>query len=453
MSFLDATIVNVALRTLAADLRTSLDAIQWVVTAYLLAVAAVIPISGWAARRFGARRTFVAAVVLFTVASALCALAQSSGQLIAFRALQGIGGGLIMPVGQIILARAAGPARLPRVMAVVGVPVVLAPVFGPFAGGVLLDWAQWQWIFLINLPVGAAAALASLRLLSRDEPQASAPLDLPGLVSVCVSMVALTYGLGEMGRDPSATAVLALVAGVSLLGVFVAHSLRAAHPLFDIRLYRDQVFRAASLSSFLLSMGMYAGMVLMPLFFQSVHDTDDLTTAALLVPSSAGAAIATQLSGRATERFGGGRTVFYGALLGVAGGVPFVLIGANTPYPVIATAMLISGAGAGLSVMPAMTTAFRALSPDQIGHAAPQLNMVQRLGGSIATAVLVAVLQNGMDSHEPTQAGTMSAFTVTFGWVLGAAVLAAWTALVLARAQRREPPRVDAPAPAPQSRA
>lgn len=445
LSFLDTTIVNVALAALAADLDTSLDTIQWVSTAYLLAVAAVIPVSGWSARRFGARRAYVAAVVLFTLASVLCGLAQNEGQLIAFRALQGLGGGLIMPVGQIILARVAGPARLARVMAVVGVPIVLAPVFGPFAGGLLLQFADWRWIFLVNLPVGVVAVLCALRLLRPDSSQESAPLDLPGLFAISLSMVGLTYGLGAAGRDLSTGTVVAVAVGLVLLIVFIVRALRVPHPLFDIRLYRDAVFRAASLTTVFLSMGMYAGMVLMPLLFQNVRGESPLATGVLLVPSSVGAAAATWLSGRVVERLGGGRTAFTGAAVSAAAAVPFVLISAETSYAVIATAMLISGFGAGLSVMPAMTTAFRALGQQKINHASPQLNMMQRLGGSLATAVFVGVLQNGLDEADSSPADRMSAFTVTFWWSLGAAVLAAVAALSLMVAQRRSVPTPTPP--------
>ncbi|AJE81263.1 drug resistance transporter [Streptomyces albus] len=437
LSFLDTTIVNVALKALASDFGTSLDTIQWIATAYLLAVAAAIPASGWAARRFGARRAYTTAVVLFTLASLLCALAQNEGQLIAFRALQGLGGGLIMPVGQIILARTAGPANLPRVMAVVGVPIVLAPVFGPFAGGLLLHYADWRWIFLVNLPVGALAVLCALRLLAPDRPQDAAPLDALGLAAISLSMAGLTYGLGEAGRDASAGTFAALGAGALLLLLFVVRTLRIPHPLFDIRLYRDPVFRAASLTTVFLAMGMYAGMVLMPLYFQSVRGEDPVATGVLLVPSSIGAAAATWLSGRVVERLGGGRTALIGAALSLAAAVPFVLIAADTPYAVVAAAMGVSGFGAGLSVMPAMTSAFRALDPRKISDASPQLNMVQRLGGSLATAVFVAVLQNGLDEADATAEQRMAAFTATFWWSLGAAALAALTAFLLARAQRR----------------
>src|SRR3954454_3403142 len=168
MSVLSTTIVNVALETLAVKLHAPLDSVQWVVTGYMLALAAVIPVTGWAAARFGARRLYVISLVLFTAGSALCGFAWSAETLIAARVLQGLGGGMLLPIGQMILVRAAGPKNMARVMSAIGVPIILAPVFGPTLGGVLLDNAGWQWIFFVNLPIGIAAVVAAMRLLPRD---------------------------------------------------------------------------------------------------------------------------------------------------------------------------------------------------------------------------------------------------------------------------------------------
>src|ERR1700760_2696918 len=169
MSVLDTTIVNVALHDLSRDLDSSLGQIQWVITGYLLSLAAVIPITGWAVKRYSARRLYLIALVVFTAGSALCALATTSGELIAFRVVQGIGGGMLTPIGQMILVKAAGPKNMAKVMSVIGVPIVLAPVFGPTLGGLLLQSVGWQWIFLINVPIGILALVLGWRLLPHDQ--------------------------------------------------------------------------------------------------------------------------------------------------------------------------------------------------------------------------------------------------------------------------------------------
>ena len=165
MTVLDLTVVNVAIPTLARDLGASIPAIQWVMTGYMLAFATVIPLTGWAAERFGARRAWIFALLVFLAGSVLAGAAWSLGSLIAFRVLQGLGAGMILPIGQTILAQAAGPQRMGRVMSVIGVPMLLAPVFGPLLGGAIIGAASWRWIFLINLPVGLAAVVAAVRVL------------------------------------------------------------------------------------------------------------------------------------------------------------------------------------------------------------------------------------------------------------------------------------------------
>ena len=165
MSILDTTIVNVALDTLSRELHSTIDSIQWVATGYLLSLAAVIPVTGWAARRFGAKPVYLTSLVLFTAGSALCGLATSTNELILFRVLQGVGGGMILPIGQLMMAEAAGPKRMGRVMSVVAVPAMLAPILGPTIGGLILDNASWRWIFYVNVPIGIIAVISALRIL------------------------------------------------------------------------------------------------------------------------------------------------------------------------------------------------------------------------------------------------------------------------------------------------
>src|SRR5438093_4236698 len=223
MSILDTTIVNVALETLSRDLHSTIADIQWVVTGYMLSLAAVIPITGWAARRFGAKPVYLLALVLFTAGSALCGLAQSLDQLIVFRVMQGIGGGMILPLGQLMMATAAGPKRMGRVMSIVAVPAMLGPILGPTLGGLIVDNASWRWIFYVNLPIGLIAFLASLRTLPRVERMPTERLDLRGLLLMATGLPLFTYGLAEIGTTGSFTATTVLVpalAGMALVGAF-----------------------------------------------------------------------------------------------------------------------------------------------------------------------------------------------------------------------------------------
>ncbi len=229
MSILDTTIVNVALPTLSRELHSSISQIQWVVTGYILSLAAVIPVTGWAARRFGAKRVYMVSLVLFTGGSALCAAATSSTGLVLFRVLQGVGGGMIMPVGQLIMAQVAGPKRMGRVMGIVAMPAMLAPILGPVVGGTILQNFHWSWIFLVNLPIGVIAFILGWRMLPRTDSGNAGRLDVTGLGLLSSGAVAVVYGLSQLGTNSSLTApsvVWPTLAGLVLIGVFCRHALR-----------------------------------------------------------------------------------------------------------------------------------------------------------------------------------------------------------------------------------
>src|ERR1700710_1790517 len=218
MSILDTTIVNVALDTLSHDLHSTIAQIQWVATGYLLALAAVIPLTGWSARRFGAKRVYLASITLFTLGSALCGVAESTTSLILFRVLQGVGGGMIMPVSQMITAEVAGPKRMGRVMGIVVMPAMLAPILGPVVGGLILENLHWSWIFFVNVPIGIVAGILGWRLLPESNLGEAGKLDVLGLALLATSMPLIVYGLAEIATKESFTApavVYPIVAGLA----------------------------------------------------------------------------------------------------------------------------------------------------------------------------------------------------------------------------------------------
>src|SRR4051794_3888858 len=228
MSILDTTVVNVAINTLSRDFATSLSTIQWIVTGYTLALATVIPLTGWGADRFGTKRLYLLSIVLFLAGSALSGVAWSAESLILFRVLQGLGGGMLMPAGMTILTRAAGPQRVGRVMTIMGVPMLLGPILGPILGGWLVDDVSWRWIFFINVPIGIVAMFFSLRVLPRDRPAPHETLDALGLVLLSPGLALFIYGLAKTssaGGFGSAQVLLPLVVGIGLLALFVRHAL------------------------------------------------------------------------------------------------------------------------------------------------------------------------------------------------------------------------------------
>ncbi len=439
MSILDTTIVNVALDTLGRDLHAQISQIQWVSTGYMLSLAAVIPVSGWAARRFGAKQIYLVSLVLFTAGSALCGLATSSTELILFRVLQGVGGGMIMPVVQLMMAEAAGPERMGRVMSVVAAPMMLAPILGPALGGLILDHASWRWIFYVNVPVGIVAFVLALRMLPRVERRPADPLDIRGLALMALGLPLITYGLAEVGSTGSFSSIKVIVPafiGIGLIVIFARHALRARFPLLNLRLYSRPTFSSASAAMFFLAAALFGGMILLPLYWQQIRHQSVVDTGLLTAPQGLGAALAMPIAGRLTDRHGGGPLALIGiAIVGVTT-IPFGLIGAHTSIVWLSVAMVVRGVGIGFGFMPAMTAAFAALDRSELAHATPQLNVLQRVGGSIGTAVLAVVLQRASVGVH-TLAGSASAFGTAF-WASAILTFAGiGPAVILMIAERR----------------
>jgi EmrB/QacA subfamily drug resistance transporter len=435
MSILDTTIVNVALRTLSVHLHSSISQIQWVVTGYLLSLAAVIPVTGWAARRYGAKRVYMTSLVLFTLGSALCAMAGSTTSLVLFRVLQGVGGGMIMPVGQLIMAQVAGPKRMGRVMGIVTMPAMLAPILGPVVGGAILQNLHWSWIFLVNLPVGVVAFALAWRMLPHTDSGEAGRLDVVGLGLLSTGTTSLVYGLSELGTHASFTAPTVIwptLAGVVLIGVFIWHARRVERPLLDVRLYFNRVFGAASLTTFGLGAALFGAMILVPLYYQEVRHESVIVTGLLVGPQGLGMLIVMPLVSRFTQRFGAGRIAIAGVAILSLASIPLAFVGASTSIVFISVVLLVRGVGIGFSFMPAMTAAFAALRPSQLSDATPQLNVVQRVGGAIGTAVLAVVLQRAT-GHASTKPA--SAFQDAYWWSVGICVLSLIPCVVLLRAE------------------
>jgi EmrB/QacA subfamily drug resistance transporter len=438
MSILDTTIVNVALRTLGHDLHSNISQIQWVVTGYLLSLAAVIPLTGWASRRYGAKRVYLVSLVLFTAGSALCAVAASTTTLVLFRVLQGFGGGMIMPVGQLIMAQVAGPKRMGRVMGIVAMPAMMGPILGPVIGGAILQYLHWSWIFLVNVPIGVVAFALAWRMLPHTDFGHAGRLDALGLVLMSGASSALVYGLSELGTPGTSLGaprvVLPIVAGIVLAVVFCLHALRVERPLLDIRLYANRVFAAASLTTFGLGAALFGAMILVPYYYQSVRHESVIVTGLLTGPQGLGMLLVMPLAGRFSDRFGGGRVALAGVSVLSLSTIPLGFIGAGTSIAYLSVVLVLRGIGIGFSFMPAMTAAFASLRSDQLSDATPQLNVVQRIGGAIGVAVLAVVLQRATQ-HAHSVAALAGGYGTAFWWSVGICVASLLPCLVLLRAE------------------
>ncbi|KUM87559.1 multidrug transporter [Streptomyces cellostaticus] len=402
MSVLDMTIVNVALRRLSESFSAPLETIQWTATAYTLALAAIIPTAAWAMARIGAKRVYLTALTLFTLGSLLAACAWDAGSLIAFRAVQGLGGGLLMPVGMTMVMRIADRERLGRAMALLGLPILVGPVAGPVLGGWLIDSVSWHWIFLVNLPVGALALILAARLLPRDTPgsrTAATPprLDLPGLLTLSPGLALLLYGLargGERGDFGAPGALLPTLAGAVLAAAFVRRALTVREPLLDLRLLRDRTFAAGIATLALFTCGYFGSMLLGPLYWQQERGVS--ATAAGLLGAPVGLAVGTtmQIAARRIDKVSPRRLIPVGIAVGALG---MALVGlqvgeAGVPGWRVVAAATVMGVGVGMVLMPTMTTATRDLPADRLAAASTALSINSQLAASVGTAVLSVVL-------------------------------------------------------------
>jgi EmrB/QacA subfamily drug resistance transporter len=402
MTVLDATIVNVALPTLGRDFGTSIATIQWVTTAYLLAFASVIPLTGWASQRLGAKELWLLSLALFTGGSLLAGLSWSIGALIAFRIVQGLGGGMIMPLGQTILAQAAGPQRMGRVMSIIGVPLLLAPIIGPVIGGALIDAASWRWIFFVNLPVSAVAFLLAVKLLPRLPRRAADKLDLLGAILLPGGIALFLWGLAELGQKATLAAAAplsAVIIGLALVAAFVVHALRTSRPLLDVRLFARRGFGAAAATNLTLGVALFGIALLLPLYFQIIRGRSPLETGLLLIPQGLGAAVSISIAGALTDKLGARRVVPVGIGLALAGTLAYTQIGVDSSYWYLAGALFLIGAGLGATITPSMAAAFQGLSHAEIPGATSAINVVQRVAASLGTALLAVVLQRTIASN------------------------------------------------------
>ena len=449
MSVLDTTSVNVAIKELSRFFGVSLTVTQWVSTGYMLALAMVIPLTGWAADRFGTKRLFIGCLLLFVLGAALCSTAWSATSLIAFRVLQGIGGGMIMPAGMTILSHAAGRDRIARIMGIIGVPILLAPITGPILGGWFVDYFSWRWIFFVNVPIGVIAILAAARILERDEPKPHHALDWPGLLMLSPGLAIFVYGLAglaKMAREgvQSIDALGCVVFGLALVSAFVLHARRREGALIDVRLFARRAVGAGALTNSLFAAAFFGTAFVLPLYFQLVRGESAFHAGLLMAVQSLGAMVSMPIATRMTDKMGPGRVVLTGLTLIGIGMLILTQIQSDTPMWFIECTLFVTGLGMGATMMPSVSAALSALERHEIARVTSGVNAMQRVGGSIGITLLTVVLSYqmtkiGVTAHatEPVTPSMLPAlgraFGHTFTWALGITVLALAVASFLPR--------------------
>jgi EmrB/QacA subfamily drug resistance transporter len=437
-ALLDTSIVNVAVDTIGRDLHTTVSTIQWVITGYLLSLAMVIPLSGWALARFGGRAVWTFSLALFLAGSVACGASWNIGSLITFRVIQGVGGGMLTPLITTLLIQAAGGRNLGRLLAAISLPVVVVPIFGPVIAGLIISNISWRWIFYVNVPVCLLGlALAWRELPTSRPPGGASRIDVVGLALLPPALLALLYGLAEVstaGGFGHRTVIIPLAAGAVLLAAYCWHALHTSvTPMVDLRLFRARAFSGASALLFLAGLSIYGAMLLLPLYFQTVRHDSALVAGLLMVPQGVGSIAPRTLAGKLTDRIGPRLVVLAGVVLSAAGTVPFALAGLHTNYWLLGAALVVRGAGLGTATIAVMAGAFQGLSREQVPHASSATRIVQFVGGSFGAAVLVAVIldRQAVAHAAAGAAGLATAYANTFWWCVGFTVLALVPALFL----------------------
>lgn len=436
MDLLDMTIVNVALPTLAAEFDAGTTTIEWVVTAYLLSLAAFIPVSGWAGDRFGTKRVFLFALSLFTLASLLCGLAWNIESLIGFRVLQGVGGGMLVPVGTAMLFRAFPPAERAAAAALVTVPAAVAPATGPVLGGYLVEFHSWPWIFFINVPIGLAGLVVAALVLREEKQERPGRFDVPGFALSAIALASITYALAEAGSRgfDDGRVLLFGFCGLAALAVFVAVELRTDEPMIDVRLLlRNRLFSVANAAQLVGFAGMMGGLFLLPLLLQAEKGLSPFESGLTTFPQAIGVFVMVAPAGRLYKRVGPRRMMVAG-MTGIAlTTLAFVLVDLETSQWWVRLIMLGRGCSFAFALIPLQTATFATIRLEDTGRASAVFNVGRQVGASLGVALLATALttrlaDRGARLGDPlTRDGAILAFHDAF---IVAAALAMAAALV-----------------------
>ncbi len=414
MVALDSTIVNVALTPIGKSLHAGVG-VEWVMTAYILAVCASQPATGWLADRFGRKQVLLTCLAAFTVASILCALATNLPMLLAFRVLQGLGGGAIMPVGMAIAMELFPKERQGRAMASWAIAAMLAPTVGPTAGGWLITALSWHWLFLINLPIGAVALTMGIKVIPQVGHRERRAFDFPGLVlgSGGLSLTVLGVGQGNQWGWGSSTTLSVLCLGLVLLVAFVLHEQRTPEPLVHLELLSMPLFRYATLTALTINGAQYARVVFIPIELEQLRGYSALRVGLLFALPAACAAVGMGLGGRLVDSIGPRKPIVYGCIgmcLPLMAMSRFTL---TTPDLVLVAVMCVQGLAWGISTSPSMVAGLRTLPSHLVAHGTSMRSLATQVSGAVSIAMLGAVVAARAGTH-PSLAHAQSSFGTVF---------------------------------------
>ncbi|MDQ0898932.1 MULTISPECIES: MDR family MFS transporter [unclassified Paenibacillus] len=459
MVILDGTAVNVALPKLQEEFKLlNLSLVQWTVIGYALAQAAVIPLAGWLSDRFGAKKIFLISVGLFTIGSGLCALANTVEMLITFRIIQGLGGGVVVPIAMAFIYRLSPPGKVGAVMGMMGIPILLGPALGPVVAGWLVEYHSWQWIFLINLPIGVIGILLGIRTLPNIQRQSVASLDLLGMLLGPIAFAALVYGVSNGGIDPvtgkstwtDADTLIGSGIGIVALILFVIVELRRENPLLELRVFRSGNFTKGIIVQWISQIAMFGTMFLVPLYLQQAHGYSPLKTGLIMLPQALASGLFMPIGGKLSDRFGARPLVLAGMALTTISALLLSNMSGDSGVGTVMLPLALLGAGMGLFMMPLNNHLIQSAPQNLVGRVTSLTNAAQQVMMSFAIAILMTIFTTKMKNlmvesgkQKPDLDLYASSFGYTFLILLGIAVVGGLLGLMLQKPKRAEGESTD----------
>jgi EmrB/QacA subfamily drug resistance transporter len=434
MTIIDGTMVNIALPRMAEDFGVPTTDIEWIAVGYLLTYAAAIPASGWLGDRFGTKRVFVTALIAFVTTSIACGFAQSLGQLIVFRVMQGIGAGLVTPVGAAMLYRAYSMED--RAKAAIGVlsVAVLAPAIGPMLGGILVDAASWHWIFLINGPIGAVSITLAVLWLHETRQDAPGRFDVVGFVlsGAAVALLLFTLSIGPDRGWLSPTTLVLGATGIACLVALIVVELRIPEPILALRLFRDRLFRTVNASAALAYAGFFGMIFVLPLYLQSLRGYSAFESGLAQSPQAVGVFLVSNLLGRRLYRVVGPRRLMVvGTAVTAVITCLYATADLSTPLSTIAAFSFLRGLAVGMVFVSIQTAAYATTSMADTGRATSLFNTQRQVsyaaGVALAATVIAAMLPDGSDGA--SDADLLAAYQAGFlavGLIMLPAAVFSW---------------------------
>lgn len=454
MVILDGTAVNVALPKLQEEFKLlNLSLVQWTVIGYALAQAAVIPLAGWLSDRFGAKKIFLISVALFTIGSGLCALANSVEMLITFRIIQGLGGGVVVPIAMAFIYRLSPPGKVGAVMGMMGIPILLGPALGPVIAGWLVEYHSWQWIFLINLPIGVIGIILGIRTLPNMQRQSVASLDLLGMLLGPLAFAALVYGVSNGGIDPvtgkstwtDADTLIGSAVGVVALILFIIVELKQKNPLLELRVFRSGNFTKGIVVQWISQIAMFGTMFLVPLFLQQAHGYSPLKTGLIMLPQALASGLFMPIGGKLSDRFGARPLVIAGMVLTTISALLLSNISGDSGVGTVMLPLTLLGAGMGLFMMPLNNHLIQSAPQNLVGRVTSLTNAAQQVMMSFAIAILMTIFSTKFKDlmvesgkQQPDVGLYASAFGHTFLILLGIAIVGGLLGLMLQKPKKIE---------------